>query len=71
MKRTELILFYEYFTSKINKLENDYTQINNNMRKKDYKYCDELDFLDLMLIKNQLKYTIQIYFELRLLLKLK
>ena len=71
MKKSELILIYEYFNSKINKLENDYIQVNNNMRKKDYKNCDELDFLDLMLIKKQLEYTIQMFYELRMLLNLR
>lgn len=71
MKKSELILFYEYFTSRINKLENDYIQINNNMRRKDYKYCDELDFLELMLIKKQIQYTIQIYYELKMLLNIR
>ena len=71
MKKSELILIYEYFNSKINKLENDYIQVNNNMRKKDYKNCDELDFLDLMLIKKQLEYTIQMFYELKMLLNIK
>ena len=71
MKKSELILIYEYFSSKINKLENDYIQVNNNMRKKDYKNCDELDFLDLMLIKKQLEYTIQMFYELKMLLNIK
>ncbi|MEE0265938.1 MAG: hypothetical protein UD936_09970 [Acutalibacteraceae bacterium] len=71
MKKSELILFYEYFTSRINKLENDYIQMNNNMRRKDYMYCDELDFLELMLIKKQLQYTIQMFYELKILLNIR
>ena len=70
MRQNELILFYEYFTTRINHLENDYIQLNNNMRVKDYRYCDELDFLELMLVKKQLEYTIQMFYELRILLNL-
>lgn len=66
MRQNELILFYEYFTTRINHLENDYIQLNNNMRVKDYRYCDELDFLELMLVKKQLEYTIQMFYELRI-----
>ena len=71
MRQSELVLFYEYFTTRINHLENDYIQLNNNMRVKDYRYCDELDFLELMLIKKQLQYTIQMFYELRILLNLR
>lgn len=70
MKQSEKIIFYEYFLARINKLENDYELRLRNMRVKDYKYCDELDFLDLMTIKNELDYTISMYQELQLLLKL-
>ncbi len=63
-------MIYEYFLSKINKLENNYTVINNNMRRKSYKYCDPVDFLDLMIIKNELDYTIKIYYDLKILLGL-
>ena len=71
MRKRELILFYEYFTTRINHLENDYIQLNNNMRVKDYRHCDELDFLELMLVKKQLEYTIQMFYELRILLNLR
>ena len=71
MKQKELMLFYEYFLSRINKLENDYIQINNNMCKKNYKNCDEIDFLELMLLKKQLQFTLQTFYELRILLNLK
>lgn len=70
MKQVELMMFYDYFLSRIGNLENCYIQINNNMRTKSYRYCDELDFLELMLIKNELDYTVQIFNELKLLLKL-
>lgn len=70
MRHRELMLFYEYFLSRINKLENDYIVINNNMRRKSYKYCDPVDFLDLMILKNELDYTIQIYYELKMLFNL-
>ena len=39
---------------------------NNMMRRKSYKYCDPVDFLELMIIKNELDYTIQIYSELKM-----
>lgn len=70
MKQTELILFYEYFLARINILENDYIQLNNNMRTKSYRYCDELDFLELMLAKVKLDYTIKIFNDLKMLLHL-
>ena len=70
MRKRELILFYEYFLARINKLENEYIVINNNMRRKSYKYCDPVDFLELMIIKNELDYTIEIYYELKMLLNL-
>lgn len=70
MRNTELMLFYEYFLSKITHLENTYNLINRNMRVKDYKNCDEVDFLDLMLIKRELDFTITIFNELKSLLKL-
>lgn len=70
MKQTEKILFYEYFLARINRLENDYEMRIHNMRVKSFKYCDELDFLDLATIKNELDYTITIYKELQILLKL-
>ena len=40
------------------------------MRVKDFKNCDEIDFLDLMLIKRELDFTITIFNELKSLLKL-
>lgn len=70
MKQIELMLFYEYFLARINRLENDYEMRLRNMRVKSFRYCDELDFLDLMTIKNELDYTISMYKELQLLLKL-
>ena len=70
MRHRELLLFYEYFLNRINKLENDYIVINNNMRRKSYKYCDPVDFLELMILKNELDYTIQIYYELKMLFNL-
>lgn len=70
MRQNELIIFYEYFTTKINQLENEYTVLNNNMSKRNYKNCDALDFLELMLIKTKLDYTIQIYYELKTMLRL-
>ena len=70
MRQNELILFFEYFSTKINQLENDYIQLNNNMSRRNYKNCDELDFLELMLIKKKLDFTIQIYYELKVLLHL-
>lgn len=70
MKQTELMIFYEYFLSRITHLENTYDLVNRNMRIKDYKNCDEVDFLDLMLVKNELDYTITIFNELKQLLKL-
>ena len=50
MKQTEKIIFYEYFLARINRLENDYDMRLRNMRVKSFKYCDELDFLDLATI---------------------
>lgn len=70
MKQTEKIIFYEYFLNRINKLENDYDIRLHNMRVKSFKYCDDLDFLDLATIKNELDYTVMIYKELQGLLKL-
>lgn len=70
MRETELMFFYEYFLSKITHLENTYNLINRNMRVKDYKNCDEVDFLDLMLIKRELDFTIAIFNDLKSLLKL-
>ena len=70
MREREKILFYEYFSTKLNQLENEYTQVNNNMSRKSYRNCDEIDFLDLMLIKKKLDSTIQIYYELQTLLNL-
>lgn len=70
MRERELILFYEYFSTKINQLENEYIQLNNNMSRKRYKNCDEVDFLELMLIKKKLDFTIQIYQELKTILGL-
>ena len=70
MRNTELMLFYEYFLSKITRLENTYDLVNRNMRIKDYKNCDEVDFLDLMIIKHELDYTITIFNDLKGLLKL-
>lgn len=63
-------MFYEYFLARINILENDYIQLNNNMRTKSYCYCDELDFLELMLAKVKLDYTIKIFNDLKVLLHL-
>ena len=71
MKLTEKIKLYEYFLNRINNLENEYIQVNNNMRVKEYANCDALDFLELMLLKTKLEYTVQIYYELRMLLNLK
>lgn len=71
MKLTEKIKLYEYFLNRINNLENEYIQVNNNMRVKEYANCDALDFLELMLLKTKLEYTIQMYYELRMLLNLK
>lgn len=70
MRQRELILFYEYFTTRINHLENDYIQLNNNMRVKEYANCDALDFLELMLVKTKLDYTVCMFYELRILLNL-
>lgn len=70
MKNTELMLFYEYFLSKITHLENTYNLVIRNMRVKDFKNCDEIDFLDLMLIKRELDFTITIFNDLKSLLKL-
>ncbi len=70
MREREKILFYEYFSTKLNQLENEYIQVNNNMSRKSYRNCDEIDFLDLMLIKKKLDFTIQIYYELQTLLNL-
>lgn len=70
MRERELILFYEYFSTKINQLENKYIQLNDNMSRKSYKNCDEVDFLELMLVKKKLDFTIQIYYELKILLRL-
>lgn len=70
MKQLEKIIIYEYFLARINRLENDYEMRLRNMRVKSFRYCDELDFLDLMTIKNELDYTISMYKELQLLLKL-
>ena len=70
MKQTEIVLFYEYFLSRITYLEEQYELVNRNMRVKSYKNCDEVDFLDLMIIKNELDYTICIFNELKALLKL-
>ena len=71
MKQVEKKIFYEYFLSKINQLENEYILLNNNMSKKGYRNCDPVDFLELMIIKNKLNYTIQNYYELKTLLHLK
>lgn len=71
MKQAEIILFYEYFLSRINNLENEYIQVNNNMRVKDYANCDALDFLELMLLRKEIEYTIKMFYELRILLNLK
>lgn len=71
MKLTEKIKLYEYFLNRINNLENEYIQVNNNMRVKEYANCDALDFLELMLLKTKLEYTVQMYYELRMLLNLK
>ena len=70
MIQKEKIMIYEYFLSKINKLECDYITLNNNMRVKSYKLCDEVDFLELMLIKSQLDYTLQIFYEFKTMLNL-
>lgn len=70
MRQNELIIFYEYFTTKINQLENEYIELNNNMCRRNYKNCDEVDFLELMLIKKKLDFTIQIYYELKIMLHL-
>lgn len=70
MRQTELMLFYEYFLSKITRLENTYDLVIRNMRVKDFKNCDEVDFLDLMLIKRELDFTITIFNDLKGLLKL-
>lgn len=70
MRQTEIMFFYEYFFNRITHLENTYDLINRNMRIKDYKNCDEVDFLDLMIIKHELDYTITIFNDLKSLLKL-
>jgi|GEM_PF-4937086 len=70
MRELEKKFIYEYFLSKITYLQNYFELLNRNMRVKDYKNCDEIDFLDLMVVKNQLDYTICIFNELKLLLKL-
>ncbi len=70
MRETELMFFYEYFFSKITRLENTYDLVIRNMRVKDFKNCDEVDFLDLMLIKRELDFTITIFNDLKSLLKL-
>lgn len=70
MRQNELIIFYEYFTTKLNQLENEYIQLNNNMCRKNYINCDPVDFLELMLIKDELDYTVKIYYELKFLLRL-
>lgn len=47
MRNTELMLFYEYFLSKITHLENTYNLVIRNMRVKDFKNCDEVRFFGL------------------------
>lgn len=61
MRDKEIKKFHEFFLARINILENEYIQLNNNMSRKNYKYCDPVDFLELMIIKNELNYTIMIY----------
>ena len=61
MRHKEKEKFHEFFLARINILENEYTILNNNMSIKSYKYCDPVDFLELMIIKNELNYTIMIY----------
>lgn len=70
MREKEKVFIYEYFLSKIGKLEKEYTAIVHNMRTKSFKFCDEVDFLELMLLKRELDFTITIFNELKLLLKL-
>ena len=70
MKQVEKIIIYEYFLARINRLENEYELRLRNMGVKSFRYCDELDFLELMIIKNELNYTISMYQELQMLLKL-
>ena len=70
VRKNEYILIYEYFLSKIGKLEKEYTTIVHNMRTKSFKFCDEVDFLELMLLKRELDFTITIFNELKRLLKL-
>lgn len=61
MRDKEKKKFHEFFLARINILENEYITLNNNMSRKSYKYCDPVDFLELMIIKNELNYTIMIY----------
>lgn len=61
MREKEKEKFHEFFQSCINNLENDYITLNNNMSRKSYINCDPVDFLELMLVKNELNYTIMIY----------
>ena len=68
MRQSELIIFYDYFLNRLAYLESYYMLINRNMRIKDYKNCDALDFLDLMQAKSELDITFKIYFELKQLL---
>lgn len=68
MRQSELVIFYEYFLNRLTYLENYYNLINRNMRVKDYKNCDSLDFLDLMQAKSEYDITFKIYFELKRLL---
>lgn len=70
MKQIEKVFFYNYFLNRITYLEEQYELVNRNMRVKSYKNCDEVDFLDLMIIKNELDYTIRIFNELKALLRL-
>lgn len=66
----EKTLFYEYFFAKITALENEYILVNNNMRRKSYRLCDPVDFLELMLLKSNLDFLISLYEELSNYLKL-
>ena len=66
----EKTLYYEYFIAKITALENEYILVNNNMRRKSYRLCDEVDFLELMMLKSKLDFLISLYQELSNYLKL-
>lgn len=68
MTQKEKEIMLEYFLAKINVLENEFILHNNNLSKYRYKYCDAVDFLELMLIKEKMEWTVSIIRELKQLL---